>query len=74
MNSLMREQLPLTSAALIEEAWFDVMRTLAAQRGWEFARSCCTGYRVSCAGVTRHFLSLRDAADFVRSLPEAGNA
>lgn len=72
MDSLMRERMPLTAAALVEESWFDAAQTLAAKRGWEFARSS-TGYRVSCAGVTRHYIGLREAADFVRSLPGANH-
>lgn len=68
-----KELMPLTSPALVEESWFDAAQTLAAKHGWEFARSC-TGYRLSCAGVTRHYLSLRDAADFVRSLPGVNHA
>jgi hypothetical protein len=73
MDNSMRELMPLTAAALIEESWFDATQALAAQRGWEFARAS-TGYRVSCAGVTRHYLDLRDAADFVRSLPGVNHA
>lgn len=61
------ELMPLTSAALMEEALFSANQTLAAQKGMELHRSP-SGYTLTRPGVTRHFWELDAVADVVRGL------